>query len=280
MNLKCKITNTDDPLIQIQDCIGIINDIEKTKVKEGEMLNLDFSEIEWVLPCSALLLSNKIIELCRKIDLMVIPPKNEKVNDYLNKIGFPLGCRLEGDTFLPINHFNNDDNINENISMISKHLEKNIDKSFGFSINYLLAELSDNIEQHSKFTQASIMTQYYPEKKYIDVGIFDNGISIPALFESKGIEFSDDCDAIKKASEGQSTKEERGRGFGLQTSKKLVLEGLNGEMHIFSRKGAIILNPKDKQENFNLMKKALKGTLIYIRFSAPKKDLKIMEYVE
>jgi hypothetical protein len=280
MNLKCEITNTDNPLIQIQDCINIIDNLEKIKLKEKEILSIDFSDIEWILPCSALLLSNKVIELCRKIDLNIIPPNSEKVNDYLNKIGFPLGCRLEGETFLPINHFNNKDNINENISKISKHLEQNIDKSFGFTINYLLAELSDNIEQHSKFTQASIMTQYYPEKKYIDIGIFDNGISIPALFESKGIEFSDDCDAIKKASEGQSTKEERGRGFGLQTSKKLVLEGLNGEMHIFSRKGAIILNPKNKQEDANLMKRGLKGTLIYMRFSAPKKDLKIIEYVE
>lgn len=280
MNIHCNLSNTDDPLKQIQECIDIINSLDKVELKEGDILNLDFSNVEWILPCSALLLSNKVIELCKTIDLNILPPKNKKVNDYLIKIGFPLGCKVEGDTFLPINHFNNKDNINENILKIAKHIEKNIDKNFGFSINYLLAELSDNIEQHSEFTQASIITQYYPDKKYIDIGIFDNGITIPALFEKKGIKFTDDCDAIKKAIEGMSTKEESGRGFGLKTSKKLVLEGLNGKMHILSRKGALTLNPKDKEESEKLMKKGLKGTLIYMRFGAPKKGLNIIKYIE
>ena len=249
MNLKCNILNTDDPLKQIQGCIDIINEIDKAELKNGEILDLDFSDVEWILPCSVLLLSNKIIEACKKIDIRILPPKTKEVYDYLARIGFPLGCKLEGDTFLPINHFSNKDNINEHISKISKHIENKIDKNFGFSVNYLLAELSDNIEQHSQFTQASIMTQYYPDKEYIDVGIFDNGISIPALFEKKGLKFSDDCDAIKKAIEGISTKEESGRGFGLRTSKNLVLEGLNGEMYILSRKGALILNPKNKEKS-------------------------------
>ncbi|MCX6747177.1 MAG: ATP-binding protein [Candidatus Pacearchaeota archaeon] len=280
MDIRCNISNTDNPLEQIQECIEIISNIDKTELKEKEILNLDFSNVEWILPCSALLLSNKITELCKKINLNILPPKKKKVNDYLIKIGFPLGCKVEGNTFLLINHFNNKDNINENVLKISKHIENNIDKNFGFSINYLLAELSDNIEQHSQFTQASIMTQYYPDKKYIDIGIFDNGVTIPGLFEKKDIKFTDDCDAIKKAMEGISTKEESGRGFGLKTSKKLVLEGLNGEINILSRKGAIILNPKNKEESQKLMKKELKGTLIYLRFGIPKKGLNIIKYLE
>ncbi|MBU3912548.1 MAG: ATP-binding protein [Nanoarchaeota archaeon] len=280
MNLKCNLSNTDSPLKQIQDCIGIMNEIDKAELKNGEILNLDFSDVEWILPCSALLLSSKILESCRRISIKILPPNKKGVYEYLARIGFPLGCDIEGDTFLPINHFSNKDNVNENISKISKHIENKIDRNFGFSVNYLLAELSDNIEQHSQFTQASIMTQYYSNKKCIDIGIFDNGITIPALFEKKGFRFSDDCDAIKKAIEGVSTKEEQGRGFGLRTSKNLVLEGLNGEMYVLSRKGALILNPKDKEKNEELMEKALKGTLIYMRFSAPKKGLNIIEYVE
>ncbi len=280
MNLKCNISNTDDPLKQIQECIEIINKIDEAELKNGEILNLDFSDVEWILPCSALLLSNKIIEACKIMDIEISPPKAKGVHDYLVRIGFPLGCCSEGNTFLPINHFNNKDNVNEQVLKISGHIEDKIDKNFGFSINYLLAELSDNIEQHSQFTQASIMTQYYSDKKYIDVGIFDNGITIPTLFEKKGLKFSDDCDAIKKAIEGVSTKEEQGRGFGLKTSKNLVLEGLNGEMYIISKKGALILNPKNKEKSQELMKKALKGTLIYMQFSAPKKGLNIIKYVE
>ena len=280
MNLKCNISNTDDPLKQIQDCIDIMNEIDKAELEKGEILNLDFSDVEWMLPCSALLLSNKIIEACRRINIKISPPNKRGVYEYLTRIGVPLGCEVEGESFLPINHFSNKDNVNEQISKISKHIGNKVDKNFGFSVNYLLAELSDNIEQHSQFTQASIMTQYYSDKKYIDVGIFDNGITIPTVFEKKGVQFSDDCDAIKKALEGVSTKEEQGRGFGLRTSKKLVLEGLDGEMYVLSREGAIILNSKDKEKSQELMKKALKGTLVYMRFSAPKKSLNIIKYVE
>ncbi|MDP3026339.1 MAG: hypothetical protein Q8N63_01425 [Nanoarchaeota archaeon] len=280
MEISCKISNTEDPLRQIQDCIKIMRDIDEAKLSEGEILDLNFSDVEWMLSCSALLLSNKIIETCKKINIKIIPPKNIKLNDYLARVGFPLGCKTEGSTFLPINHFTNKDNVNDQISKISKHIREKIDKNFGFSVNYLLAELSDNIEQHSQFTQASIMTQYYPTKKYLDVGLFDNGITIPSLFEKKNISFKDDCDAIKKAIEGVSTKDEEGRGFGLRTSKNLVLEGLNGEMHIFSRKGALILDPKNKEEEYKLQENSLKGTLVFMRFKAPEKGLNITKYLE
>ena len=145
MNLKCNISNTDDPLKQIQECINIINEIDKVKLEEEGILNLDFSDVEWILPCSALLLSNKIIEACKRINIKILPPKTKGVYDYLARIGFPLGCRLEGESFLPINHFSNKDNVNEQISKISKHIGNKIDKNFGFSVNYLLAELSDNL---------------------------------------------------------------------------------------------------------------------------------------
>ena len=144
----------------------------------------------------------------------------------------------------------------------------------------MLAELSDNIEQHSQFTQASVMAQYYSDKKYLDIGIFDNGITIPSLFEKKNISFLNDIDALNKAIEGISTKEEKGRGFGLRTSKKIVLEGLNGEMYLISRKGALILGPESKENSGKTLENPLKGTLVYFRFKAPKKSLNIYEYVE
>ena len=280
MDIKCNLSDTEDPLKQIQESVIITKNIDESRLKKGESLNLDFSESKWILPCSALLLSNKIMESCKTIDIKIIPPKDKKVHEYLVRIGFPLGCKIEGDTFLPITHFTNKDSINEQVSRISSHIRDKIDKKFGSSVNYLLGELSDNIEQHSQFTHASIMTQYYNNKRYLDIGLFDNGITIPGLFEKKGLSFKDDCEALKKAIEGVSTKEEQGRGFGLRTSKSLVLEGLNGEMYIFSRKGTLILYPKNKEKSNTLQENALKGTLIYMRFTAPKKDLNIYKYIE
>ncbi|MFH1310792.1 MAG: hypothetical protein ABIH65_00095 [Nanoarchaeota archaeon] len=46
MNLKCNISNTDDPLKQIRECIDIINKVDKAELKNGEILNLDFSDDE------------------------------------------------------------------------------------------------------------------------------------------------------------------------------------------------------------------------------------------
>ena len=80
--------------------------------------------------------------------------------------------------------------------------------------------------------------------------------------------------------EGVSTKNEEGRGFGLRTSKKVAIEGLNGEMHIYSRAGGILINPKRREKYVKLQKNPLIGTLVYMRLYIPKKRLNIYEYTE
>ncbi len=107
MNLKCSLSNSDEPLTQIQECISLMSKIDEARLEKGDILNLDFSDVEWMLPCSALLLSNKILEACKIIDINILPPNKKEVYEYLSKIGFPLGCEVEGDTFLPISHFSN-----------------------------------------------------------------------------------------------------------------------------------------------------------------------------
>ena len=105
------------------------------------------------------------------------------------------------------------------------------------------------------------MAQYYPKKGVFDIGILDNGITIPGAFKAASVDFKDDCDAIKKAMEGTSTKTENlGRGWGLRTSKKLAIKGLNGEMHVYSGAGAALINPKRQEEYVTLQKNPLNGT--------------------
>lgn len=274
------ISNSDNILVQIQDCIKSINDID-LEIENTKQCIVDLSGLTWLLPCSILILGNKINELFQNnIKISIVPPSDDKVRQHLEKLGFPLGGALKGDTYYPITYFTAYDDINKTVNDLIDHLKKQIHSNFGSGVTYLLSELSDNIDIHSNFSHAAVMAQYFPKKNKLDLSIIDNGISVPHNFEKHGIKFSDDCDAIKKAIEGISTKEESGRGFGLRTSKNLVLEGLNGEMYILSRKGALILNPKNKEKSQEIMKKPLKGTLIYMRFSAPKKGLNIIEYVE
>ena len=139
--------------------------------------------------------------------------------------------------------------------------------------------MSLTIDQHSKFTQGSVMVQFYNKKGYVDIAILDNGITIPGAYEKNKIEFKDDAEALDKALSGISTKiGELSRGKGLGTSKKLVTEGLKGDFYILSRKG--LYWAESGKTGSKLLEKPLNGTLICMRFKAPGKDLNIYPYIE
>ena len=279
--IKCILSKGDDPIQQISECLGIIKEIDKLYEKKKEII-LDLSEIKWILPCSALLLSNKILEFKNKnFEIKYIVPSKISVKNYLKDIGFPLGSKVGGATYSPIKHFDKEKDIDEEINKVLDSIEEKIPKSFGDSIRYILAELSDNIEQHSNFSNASVMAQYYPNKKYVDLGVFDDGISIPGLFEKNNIKFSKDSEAINLALSGTTTKkEEISRGFGLESSKKLVKDALNGKMHIISRKGTVIIEQNSKIKVHDFTRNFLQGTLLYMRLKTPKKHLNIYPYLE
>jgi len=242
---------------------------------------LDFSELQWILPCSALLLGGKIDEVKNKgIKVDYVSPENKNVKKYLLDIGFPLGTTKQGDTYYPINHFNNKEDINKRVNILLDSINNKIPKEFGDAIPYLLAELTDNIEQHSQFTHASIMAQYFPRKNYVDIGILDNGLSIPGVFKRNKIPFSEDCGAINKALKGTTTKKEGLRGYGLQSSKKIVRDLINGELHIISGKGTIIFAPDSFSKKYEFARNSLGGTLIYMRLDAPPKRLNIYPHLE
>jgi len=279
--IKCELPKGDDPLQQIEECLRIIEEMDKSYEKREETV-LDLSEVKWILPCSALLLSGKIFEIKNKgIEINYIEPKKEDVKKYLKDIGFPLGTERDGETFSPIKHFGNEKDINEEISKLLSSMENKIPENFGSSIPYILGELADNIEQHSKFSNASLMAQYYPQKNYVDIGVLDDGLTIPFVFEINKIGFSKDSEAINKALSGITTKgEELSRGYGLKSSKEIVEKALNGEMYIISRKGALIINPDSEIKHYDFKNTYLKGTLVYMRLKSPDKHLNIYPYLE
>ncbi|MBR9704859.1 sensor histidine kinase [Candidatus Pacearchaeota archaeon] len=278
--IKCNLSCGDDPIEQIKECLEIIEEMNKT-YKKGEEIFLDLSEIPWIIPCSALLLSSKIRELLNKnIKINYSEPINEKVKKYLRDIGFPLGTKVEGDTFSPIKHFGNEVDIDTEVNNLLENMKNKVPNTFGDSIYYILGELADNISQHSKFSNATIMAQYYPQKGYIDIGVFDNGLTIPKVFEKNNIKFSKDSEAILLALSGTTTKkEDPSRGHGLSSSKELVQKALDGEMHIISRKGCLIISPDSKDISHNFTKNKLLGTLLYIRLKTPRKHLNIIQYL-
>lgn len=285
--IKVKLSRGDEPIEQIKESLRILSEIKEIFSKRKEF-TLDFSEVNWILPCSAILISGKLNEVkTQGAQINYIKPKNNVVQDYLSKIGFPFGSEAEGDTFVPISHFQDNPSDKNQIEKETLDLfykiSSKIPISFGHNaIPHILSELSDNIDQHSEFTFASLMAQYFPRKEYLDLAVLDNGVSIPFIFEKNNKEFKKDSDAIMKAVSGEiSTKKDQGlRGFGLKSCKNLSIEGFNGELHIISRKGAIIFKPDEKPKIYDFKNEVLEGTLIYFRLPAPKEEVPFYEIIE
>ena len=72
--VKCILSKGDDPIKQISEGLSIIEEMNSLYKKKEEIV-LDLSGIEWILPCSALLLSGKIMGFIDKgIKIKYIEP--------------------------------------------------------------------------------------------------------------------------------------------------------------------------------------------------------------
>jgi len=283
--VKIILSKSDDQKKQIEECIKVIDEMG-LECSQNNKIILDLSSLKWMLCCSALLLSSKIVELKnRGCKISIIPPKDSNVSNYLTQLGFPLGGGMSKDTFMPIHHFfvkegeSSTKLIEKESGEIFNVIKKNFPIGLINGVFYLVGEMVDNMDQHSKFTQGSVMVQFYNKKGYVDIAILDNGITIPGAYEKNDLEFKNDADALNKALSGISTKVgELSRGKGLGTSKKLVTEGLKGDFYILSRKG--LYWAEGGKTGSKLLEKPLNGTLICMRFKAPGKDLNIYPYIE
>jgi len=92
----------------------------------------------------------------------------------------------------------------------------------------------------------------------------DNGVTIPSNLRNI-FNTDKDSELIIKAISGCSTKHEKGRGFGLGSSLRILTEELNGEVLLASAKGVIYLHNKSGFiSDINIK---LQGTLISMRIS-------------
>ncbi len=268
--IKIIFPDGENVLEHLSTTLEIIYKIQKES-QNRKSISLDLSEIHWFIPCSMILISNKLKELLDKgINIHYKPPLHKKVKQHMEKIGFPLGGERDGGSYVSIKHFKKDERkknqVNEQVNDLLDSIEGKLPYQFGDSIKYILGELSDNIDEHSEFEYASLMAQYYPNKKIVDIAIFDNGISIPSLFEKHKIQFKNDAEAINKAVSGKVTtkKEEQMRGFGLRTCSNLSIEGLGGELHIVSRNEILILKSKKEPILHEIKENPLKGTFFIL----------------
>lgn len=266
------IPNSNNPVEQLEPCLVLMRKIIETRVK----LDIDMSNIPWITPFAALLVSHAIRQ--NKEMVAIITPKDQNVANYLQAIGFPLGKATRGTSYCPIHHFTRDaqaatDNV---YTIVDETFPKTVKE--GSAVRYIISELCDNIDQHSRFTQAAVVAQRYGKADKIGIGVIDDGIGIPGSFKEHNIVFTKDTEALQKAVSGVSAKKGEGdRGWGLPSSLRIVHEGYGGTFFICSGKAAMVIG-QGLNKIYILPGEGLNGTAVYCYFGIPKQAVDIAPF--
>jgi anti-sigma regulatory factor (Ser/Thr protein kinase) len=193
-------------------------------------------------------------------------------------------------TFLPIINFpagiqkNNERNVIltavENILIKQLGLKSNITAG----IKYIIEESVDNIIEHSESERGYIFCQSYPTKKYLDICIADNGITLLGSYQkAANNDIVDHLLAIEAANSGISTKnlpDAENRGYGIATSKKMLVNGLSGNYVMLSG-NALYLKTQTIDKFLSLPGSASwKGTIIAIRIPYINESFNYIQYIE
>lgn len=122
-------------------------------------------------------------------------------------------------------------------------LQSSADKRIKTPLSYMLAELVDNIKEHSESSHAYIFAQYLPQENAIHLCIADSGITIYSSYikANRHLEQIQDneAQALWLANKGYSTKdrpETENRGYGISSSQRMLVKGLGGSFFMFSGK--------------------------------------------
>lgn len=123
-------------------------------------------------------------------------------------------------------------------------------------LSYLLSELVCNINQHSRARQGYIFCQYLKQERALCLCIADNGNNVFGSYirtRTMLDRVTDEAIALQYANNGYSTKGLPERGYGLRTSRSMLVNGLHGAYFMLSgsafyrhtptSEGAVLLPP-------------------------------------
>jgi hypothetical protein len=94
----------------------------------------------------------------------------------------------------------------------------------------------DNIVEHANVSNGWIMVQNYPNKGFLDICILDTGLGLLGSYKDFDVAgINTDIDALEQAINGNSTKQiTETRGYGIDTSRRMLVDGLKGKYFLFS----------------------------------------------
>jgi len=180
------------------------------------------------------------------------------INSYLEKLAFPEGILSIGEdkpkklldkyrtkTYLPVCSFPTGldsrsieirDQLLDSFNVLLAY-KLELTSGMRSVISYLITEAIDNIVEHAQCEKGWMMVQYYPQKGYLDLCVCDLGIGLlqSYLVSQKYPEITTHERAIYEAIRGKSTKNiPENRGFGLSTSRTMLVGGLIGKYFMYS----------------------------------------------
>jgi hypothetical protein len=117
------------------------------------------------------------------------------------------------------------------------------------AVTYLIDEAVNNIKDHAQTERGFLFTQFYPKAEYMDLCIADAGISILGSYQAAGrLDITSHSQAIEAALNGESTKDVAGRGFGIRTSRNMLVNGLGGRYYLMSGDSFLFSYPGGNEE--------------------------------
>jgi hypothetical protein len=266
--------NFGEPIAKIFEYIALLN----SQAEEEYILCIDFSNTVFISPIliGGLVYLADRHEMCGGECEFIFPTQTSSLKSYFETIRFYNGYDFNVDvvenlkgiflnydnkTYIPIVKFPTSldaasNNLREGIlTALDKLLVKQLNLSGPYitAISYLLQEPTQNIVDHSDAERGLVFAQFFPSKNYIDIFIADLGKGIFQSYIDSGLHApKTDEDALEYAVYGKSTKDEFGsRGFGISSSKEMLVKGLNGKFMLVSGNAAFIKTP-DREEIFKL----------------------------
>ena len=296
MNIKLKVNIKDDRmsdgLLAAIDTIHLINEAT------DENITLDFSDVKFITPLFVLPLV-VFLNSCDKNVTIV------NMNEYLQTIGFATGMcpdkmrksefiavmeKYSQKTYIPIVSFpatkDSDDEKDAILSTVESIIMRQLklDSNISTGLKYMLGESIDNIIQHAQSERGYIFAQSYPNKKFIDICIADSGITLLGSYQTlPDNEIESDLEAIQAANRGISTKNlpnAENRGYGIITSKKMLIDGLNGSFIMMSGNALHLYNFEHQKFIETPLGIRWNGTIIALRMPYLNKDFHYINYIE
>lgn len=296
MIIKEHINIKDDRLIDgLSPVVRIMDQMEKSVDQE---VTIDFSDTRFISPVFAL---SFIVYLTRCGKQIAFT----NVSDYLERIGLGIGgikpdtmrqteflAELEkytSKTYIPIIDFaaGRNSDAKEVVSSIVENMiiqQLNIQSNVANGFKYMIDETLDNITEHSESDRGYIFAQAYPTKRFLDVCIADRGVSLLGSYEKlPDNEILSDMEAIKAANRGLSSKnlpDAENRGFGIRTSKQMLIHGLGGQYLMIS--GSSLYLKSCNLDTFYSMPHGLRwnGTIVALRIPYYSSSFNYINYIE